>query len=93
MLRSFGKRVAMNSPIQGSAADIMKIAMVRVADRLERELPDAKLIMQVHDELIVECKEADADKARVILCEEMEGAAKLSVSLTADVQVGKSWLG
>ena len=93
MLRSFGKRVAMNSPIQGSAADIMKIAMVRVADRLERELPDAKLIMQVHDELIVECKEADADKARVILCEEMEGAAKLSVALTADVQVGKSWLG
>lgn len=92
IVRALGKRIAMNSPIQGTAADIMKIAMVRVSERIKRELPTAKLIMQVHDELIIECKESDANAAKRILIEEMQGAASLSVPLTVDVCVGKTWL-
>lgn len=91
-LRAFGERVARNAPIQGTAADIIKIAMIRVYDRLKAELPTARLILQVHDELIVEADEADADKASLILCEEMENACKLAVPLVADVHVGKTWL-
>ena len=91
MLRAFGERVARNMPIQGTAADIIKIAMVRVSDRLKRELPQGKLIMQVHDELILEVPESLADKAGALLKEEMEQAVSLSVKLSVDVGVGKTW--
>lgn len=90
-LQAFGRRVAMNAPIQGSAADIIKIAMINVYKRLKRDLPDAKLILQIHDELIIECNEADRDKACALLKEEMENAVKLDVPLTVDVHAGKSW--
>ena len=90
-VRSFGERVALNMPIQGTAADIIKLAMVRVHARLKAEALDAKLILQVHDELIVECPESEAETVRTILTEEMQGAAQLSVPLTADANVGASW--
>ena len=90
-IRSFGERVALNMPIQGTAADIIKIAMVRVFDRLRAEKPVAKLLLQVHDELIVECPEEAAEKVSLILKEEMENAAQLSVPLTAEVHTGHSW--
>lgn len=90
-VKALGKRIAMNTPIQGTAADIIKIAMVRVYRRLKAELPEAKLILQVHDELIVEAPEELADKAAQILTEEMQGAVKLAVPLTADAKEGKSW--
>ena len=91
-LRSFGERVARNMPIQGTAADIIKLAMVKVENRLAAEKLDAKLIMQVHDELIVEANENCAEKVAEILKFEMENAAKLSVPLEADVGIGKTWL-
>ena len=91
MQRSFGERAAMNSPIQGTAADIIKIAMIRVRDRLRQELPSGRLIMQVHDELIIEAPEEDAQTASKILQEEMENAAKLGVRLKTDVGTGKTW--
>ena len=91
MMRAFGERVARNAPIQGSAADIIKIAMIKVYERLERELKDARLILQVHDELIVECKEKDKEKAKQILTEEMQNCVTLSVKLIADANVGKTW--
>lgn len=90
-IRSLGERMAMNTPIQGTAADIIKIAMIRVADRLQAEGLQAKLILQVHDELIVECPEAEAERAAAILGEEMQRAAELSVPLRADVHSGQSW--
>ena len=90
-LRSFGERAAMNAPIQGTAADIIKIAMVKVSDALREKCPEAKLILQVHDELICEVPESKAETAAQILKEEMENAAKLSVPLRADVKTGKSW--
>ncbi|MFA5562227.1 MAG: DNA polymerase I [Eubacteriales bacterium] len=90
--RAFGRRVAMNSPIQGSAADMMKVAMLAVHRRLRREVPAARLVMQVHDELIVEAPQADVPAVRRILREEMEGALSLSVPLTADVSAGDNWL-
>lgn len=89
--RQFGERVALNMPIQGTAADIIKLAMVHVHDRLKQERLRARLILQVHDELIVECPEDEAEAVSCILKEEMENAAKLSVPLTADVQIGHSW--
>ena len=89
--RSFGERVALNMPIQGTAADIMKIAMINVSGRLRAEGLSAKLILQVHDELIAECPEHEADIAGTILREEMENAAKLSVPLIAETRSGKSW--
>lgn len=89
--RSFGERVARNMPIQGTAADIIKLAMVRVHDRLKRELPQAQLLLQVHDELIVECPAELGDAAAKILTEEMERVADCSVPLTADAHVGHSW--
>lgn len=91
-LRSFGERVALNMPIQGTAADIMKIAMVRVWKRLRDEKLRAKLILQVHDELIVECPEEEANRVQALLKEEMEGAAKLRVPLTTDAHAGRNWL-
>lgn len=90
-IRSFGERAAMNTPIQGTAADIIKIAMNRVSDDLSRAKLDARLILQVHDELIIECSEKDADAASVILRNAMESAAVLSVPLISDICVGKSW--
>ncbi|MBQ8904282.1 MAG: DNA polymerase I, partial [Oscillospiraceae bacterium] len=90
-IQALGKRIAMNTPIQGTAADIIKLAMVKVYARLKKELPEARLILQVHDELIVEAKECDAEKAAQILREEMENVAKLSVPLTADAKTGDSW--
>ena len=90
--RGFGERIARNAPIQGTAADIIKIAMIRVYKRLKAELPTARLILQVHDELIVEADVTDVQKASMILKEEMEGAFNLSVPLTADVNVGTTWL-
>ena len=82
----------MNAPIQGTAADIIKIAMVRVYQRLKRELPEAKLILQVHDELIVEAPIEVKDKAAMILGEEMSKAVSLKVPLIADVGSGENWL-
>lgn len=92
MLRAFGERVARNAPIQGTAADIIKLAMIRVRNTLKSEIPDAKLILQVHDELIVECNTKDADRVCEILSTEMESAADLAVRLTADAAYGKNWL-
>jgi DNA polymerase-1 len=91
-IRAFGERVAMNSPIQGSAADIIKIAMVKVQKALEEARIDAKLILQVHDELIIEAHSSCADIAKEILQREMESATKLLAPLTADTGVGKTWL-
>ena len=91
-LREFGKRVALNMPVQGSAADIMKLAMVRVHDRLKREGLRARLLMQVHDELIVECPEELAERVARLLTEEMEGVMSLSVPLVAEAHWGKNWL-
>ena len=91
-LREFGKRVALNMPVQGSAADIMKLAMVRVHDRLKREGLRARLLMQVHDELIAECPAEEQAQVKRILTEEMEHAAALSVPLTVDTHCGKNWL-
>lgn len=91
MLRAFGERVARNMPIQGTAADIIKIAMVRVYNRLKAEQLDAKLIMQVHDELIVEAEDSIAEKVRDIVREEMENACSLSVQLASDANIGKTW--
>lgn len=92
MLRAFGKRVAMNAPIQGTAADIMKLAMIRVYNRLKAEEPESKIVMQVHDELIVEAPDDRIDAVKKILKEEMESAVKLNVPLTVDVTSGKNWL-
>jgi DNA polymerase-1 len=89
--QKFGERVAMNSPIQGTAADLIKIAMIRVHDRLLREGLDARLILQVHDELLVEASRDCAERAKEILREEMEGAAKLSVPLTVEIHIGENW--
>ena len=91
MRKKFGERVAMNSPIQGTAADIMKIAMIRVHDRLTKSGLDAKLILQVHDELILEASPNDAEAAMALLCEEMENAVKLSVPLDVEAHIGKNW--
>ncbi len=91
-MRSFGERVALNMPIQGTAADIIKLAMVRVFDRLKRENLEAKLIMQVHDELIVECPAAETEQVKALLTQEMEGVFHMAVPLTADAHSGKNWL-
>ena len=91
MLRAFGERVARNMPIQGTAADIIKIAMVKVYNRLKAENMEAKLILQVHDELIVEAPENEIQKAAKILSEEMENACQMKVRLRADVNIGKTW--
>lgn len=90
-LRAFGERVALNMPIQGTAADIMKIAMIRVDQALENAGLEAKLILQVHDELIVECPENEAKAVMDILVREMSSAAQLSIPLTAEAKIGKSW--
>lgn len=91
-MRSFGERVALNMPIQGTAADIIKLAMVRVHRRLAAEGLAARLIMQVHDELIVECPEEEAPRVEALLQQEMQGVAELSVPLLAEAHTGRNWL-
>lgn len=91
MQRSFGERVAMNSPIQGTAADIMKIAMIRVWERLHRENLQSRLILQVHDELLIETETSEEEAVRRILTEEMQQAAELSVRLEIDLHTGTDW--
>lgn len=90
-LVAFGERVAMNAPIQGTAADIIKLAMVRVDRRLEKEKLKSALVLQVHDELILECPKEEAEYAARLLSEEMEGAVDYSVKLVADAKSGYSW--
>ena len=91
-LRSFGERVALNMPIQGAAADVMKLAMTAVWKRLRAEGLEARLVLQVHDELIVECPESEAETAARLLAEEMENVVHLSVPLTAEAHWGRNWL-
>ena len=91
MQRSFGERIAMNSPIQGTAADIIKIAMIKVSDRLKKENCESSLILQIHDELLIETKEDEVPLVKKILVEEMMNAAKLSVPLSVGASVGKTW--
>ncbi len=91
MRRSFGERVAMNSPIQGTAADIIKLAMIHVADKLKETGLDARLILQVHDELLIEAHRDQADAVLELLQHEMENAVQLSVPLDAEVGVGENW--
>ena len=91
-LRSFGERVALNMPVQGTAADVMKLAMVAVHKRLKAENLQARLVLQVHDELIVECPEEEAETVAKLLEEEMEHVVSLSVPLTAEAHWGKNWL-
>ena len=91
MQRSFGERIAMSSPVQGCAADIIKIAMLKVYKRLKTEIPSAKLLLQIHDELLVEAEEKDAEAVKRIMQEEMQSAADLPVVLEVGTAVGKSW--
>lgn len=91
MRRAFGERVAMNSPIQGTAADIIKFAMLRVWRRLKAEQLESKLILQIHDELLIETKESEVEQVRKIMEEEMHGAVKLAVALEIDLHTGCNW--
>jgi DNA polymerase-1 len=91
MVREFGKRAAMNTPIQGTAADIMKIAMNNVYKELKESKLDAKIVLQVHDELLIEVKDEDIEKAETILKRNMENAFKLNVPLKVDTNVAKTW--
>lgn len=91
MLRSFGERVAMNAPIQGTAADIMKIAMINIFNRLKEEKLESKLLIQVHDEVLLEVKDSEIDRVKEIVSFEMANAASLSVELESEVNVGDTW--
>ncbi len=90
-IRSGAERIALNTPIQGTAADLIKLAMIRVDKALRESYPEAKLLLQVHDELIVECPEAIAEDVAKLVSREMEQVAQLSVPLTAEAKIGKSW--
>ena len=90
-LRSFGERVALNMPIQGTAADIIKLAMIKVRDRLLSEGLEARLVLQVHDELIVECPECETERVKELLEGEMEHVVELALPLTAEAHAGRSW--
>ena len=90
-MRAFGERVALNMPIQGTAADVIKLAMVNVAARLRAEGLRARLLLQVHDELIAECPEEEAARVMDVLREEMEGAVNFSVPLTCEAKTGRTW--
>ena len=92
MTRQFGERIAMNMPVQGTAADIMKIAMIKTYKELKKQKLEAKLIMQVHDELIIECPQDEQEKVKEILKQCMENAYTLNVPLKVDVNCGKNWL-
>ncbi len=90
-IRSGAERMALNTPIQGTAADLIKLAMIRVDQALRREFPEARLLLQVHDELIVECPEGMAEDVAALVSREMSGVADLSVPLLAEAKTGKSW--
>ena len=90
-IRSGAERIALNTPIQGTAADLIKLAMIRVEKALNDNFPEAELLLQVHDELIVECPEAIAEQVAKLISEEMQSVAKLQVPLTAEAKIGKSW--
>ncbi len=90
-IRSGAERIALNTPIQGTAADLIKLAMIRVEEALNREFPEAELLLQVHDELIVECPEAIAPQVAALISREMQSVSALSVPLTAEAKYGKSW--
>jgi len=91
MQRSFGERIAMNSPIQGTAADIIKLAMNRINIRMKKENMKSRLILQIHDELLIEAAVEEKDYVKQILKEEMMGACTLAVPLEIDIQEGMSW--
>ena len=91
MVRQFGARAAMNTPIQGTAADIMKIAMIEVNKKLEEEKLNAKLILQIHDELLIECEIEEKEEVKKILKESMENAVKLSIPLEVEVSEADNW--
>ena len=91
-IRAFGERTAQNSPIQGSAADLIKIAMIRIADRLREERFAAHMLLQVHDELVFEAPPEELEPLRGLVVREMEHATALSVPLVVDVGVGRDWL-
>ncbi len=91
MQKSFGERIAMNSPIQGTAADIIKIAMIKVSNELKRRKLKSRLILQVHDELLIECHKSEIEEVKSILRDEMMGAATISVPLEVDMHVGNDW--
>jgi len=90
-VRSGAERIALNTPIQGTAADLIKLAMIRVENALNENFPEAKLQLQVHDELIVECPEEIADQVAALISREMESVSQLHVPLTAEAKIGKSW--
>ena len=90
-VRSGAERMTLNTPIQGTAADLIKLAMIRVDEALRENYPEAKLILQVHDELIVECPEELAEAVAALVSREMEAVAELKVPLTAEAKFGKSW--
>jgi len=90
-VRSGAERIALNTPIQGTAADLIKLAMIRVEEALNQSFPEAKLLLQVHDELIVECPEEIAPQVAALISEQMENVAVLNVPLTAEAKFGKSW--
>ena len=92
MVRKFGERIAMNTGVQGTAADIMKIAMINVYNRLKKENMEAKIVLQVHDELLVETPINEKEKVKEILVEEMENVTKLKVPLKVEAEEGKNWL-
>ena len=91
-IRSNAERNAVNAPIQGTAADIIKIAMIRVAERLRKEGLKARMVLQIHDELLLEVPETEIDAAKVVLVEEMQGVMELSVPLIVECNYGKTWL-
>ena len=93
MVRQFGARAAMNTPIQGTAADIMKLAMIHVYQELKEKKMDAKLILQVHDELMIECRESQKEEVKEILKKSMENVILLKVPLEADLSEANSWYG
>ena len=91
MTREFGKRIAMNSPIQGTAADIIKIAMINVYKRLKREKLKSRLLLQIHDELLIEALDNEIVRVKQIMEEEMVNAVKLKVALQIDMHEGNCW--
>ncbi len=90
-VRQFGERVAQNTPIQGTAADLIKVAMIRIHELLRSRFPSSKLLLQVHDELLLEVREEEAGEVGNMVVEEMERAMKLNVPLAVDFGVGESW--
>ena len=90
-VRQGAERIALNTPIQGTAADLIKLAMIRVEKALEEKFPEAKLLLQVHDELIVECPEEIASQVAEVVSTEMAHVADLKVPLTAEAKIGRSW--